>query len=120
MRFGTCQASEALGHILAHTVNSEGKKVRKGKVLTQHDIELFQNAGIQEIMVAMLEEGDLGEDEAAALLGHKITSVEPSLFVSSPFTGRVNIYASQKGLLKFDSKRITAFNLVDEATSYLT
>ena len=120
MRFGTCQANEALGHILAHTVNSGGKKVRKGKVLNQHDIELFQNSGIQKIMVASLEEDDLGEDEAAALLGRKITSVEPSLFVSSPFTGRVNIYASQKGLLKFDSKRITEFNLVDEAITLAT
>ena len=120
MKFGTCPANEGLGHILAHSVNTGSKRVKKGKILNQNDIKLFQKAGIQEIMVARLEEDDLGEDEAAALLGQKISNVEPSLFVSSPFTGRVNIYASQKGLLEFDSERITAFNLVDDAITLAT
>ncbi len=120
MKFGTCQTREGLGNILAHSVLADGKKIKKGKILNQGDIELLQNSGIQEIMVAKLGGDDLGEDEAAALLGHTITTVEPTLFISSPFTGRVNIYSSQAGLLEFDSKRITEFNLVDEAITLAT
>ena len=120
MKFGTCPAQEGLGHILAHSVNTGGKKVKKGKILNKEDILLFQSSGVQEIMVARLEEGDLGENEAAELLGRKLTTIEPSLFVSSPFTGRVNFYASQKGLLQFDTRKITEFNLVDEAITLAT
>ena len=120
MKFDTYPTSEGLGHILAHSIHAGGKKVKKGKILNRQDIELFLNSGIQEIMVARLEEGDIGEDEAASYLGKKLVSVEPSLFASSPFTGRVNIYSSETGLIIFDSKRITDFNLVDEAITLAT
>lgn len=120
MKFDTCQIKDAEGCILAHSVITHSKKIKKGKVLNPQDLEVIHNSGISEIMVARLEPGDLGEDEAAALLGNKITTEEPSLFASTPFTGRVNIYSSQEGLLKFDSKRITAFNMVDEAITLAT
>ncbi len=120
MKFDTCPTSEGLGHILAHSIHAGVKKVKKGRILNRHDIEAFLNSGIQEIMVARLEEGDIGEDEAASFLGQKLVAIEPSLFVSSPFTGRVNIYSSWTGLILFDSDRITEFNLVDEAITLAT
>ena len=120
MKFDTCPTSEGLGHILAHSIHAGGKKVKKGKILNKHDLDTFLDSGVREIMVARLEEGDIGEDEAASYLGKKLVSVEPSLFASSPFTGRVNIYSSKTGLIIFDSKRITDFNLVDEAITLAT
>ena len=44
MRFGTCQASEGLGHILAHTVGSGGKKVKKGKITDNALIKVIDDA----------------------------------------------------------------------------
>ena len=120
MKFDTCPTNEGLGHILAHSIQAGGKKVKKGKILNKHDLDTFLDSGVREIMVARLEEGDIGEDEAASYLGKKLVSVEPSLFASSPFTGRVNIYSSETGLIIFDSKRITDFNLVDEAITLAT
>ena len=42
-----------------------GRRIAKGSVLTADDIAMLAAAGIGEIIVAHLDAGDVGEDDAA-------------------------------------------------------
>ncbi len=69
-------------------------------------------AGIESVTVARLEPGDLDEDSAADRLA---TALVPSgLRMSPAATGRVNIYAVGRGLVRFDRQRLKQLNRVDE------
>ncbi|MET0368293.1 MAG: molybdopterin-binding protein, partial [Methylobacterium sp.] len=74
--------------------------------------------GLSEIVVAALEPGDVGEDEAAARLAGCLRG--SNLRVESPFTGRCNLFAERPGVLTLDPTRIEAVNAVDEAVTVAT
>ena len=67
MKFGPLPLDLALGKILGHNLaGPDGKRAfRKGKPLTQADIEALKAMGRHQVYVAELEPGDVGEDEAA-------------------------------------------------------
>ncbi|MEO1000298.1 MAG: hypothetical protein AAFW69_06810, partial [Pseudomonadota bacterium] len=66
MIFGPVRPEAAEGAILAHSLVAGGTKYRKGRVLSAADTAALAEAGIEEVTVARLEPGDLGEDAAAA------------------------------------------------------
>ena len=67
------------------------------------------------IIVARLEAGDVGEDEAA----RRVAAAAAGSGVSDgrAFTGRANLFAEARGLLVFDRERVDRLNLVDEAVT---
>lgn len=115
MQFGEVPVAEAEGAILAHSLKLGASALKKGRVLSAADLEVIAASGLSRIVVARLDPGDIGENEAAARLaaaaaGDKIT-------VADPFTGRANLHAEARGLLVFDRARLDRFNLVDEAVT---
>ena len=68
MIFGPCPVSECAGAILAHSVKLTNGRLRKGAVLSKNDVRLLQDHGVSEVVVARLEDGELGENEAAQRL----------------------------------------------------
>src|SRR5271165_5465881 len=112
MRFGEVPVAEAEGAILAHSLKVGTTALKKARVLSQADLDLIAGAGLARIVVARLEPGDVGEDEAAqraaAVAGAEVE-------VAAPFTGRANLYSGSRGLLDFDRERLDRLNLVDEA-----
>jgi len=111
--FGEFSCEEAEGVTLAHTLNLGEKTLRKGRVLTAADVALLKQAGIGRITGARMGEGDLDENagatEIAALL------VGPNTETRRPYTGRCNVHASVRGVLRVDVARIDALNELDEA-----
>ena len=68
-------------------------------------------------MVAFLEPGDIDEDSAADRLA---AALAPSGVRLSPAsTGRVNIYAVGRGLVRFDRDRLKRLNRIDEGIAGL-
>jgi len=118
MIFAELPVDQCVGAILAHAQRGEGLALKKGRVLSAGDIETLRRAGKRTITVARLEADDVGEDAAAGGLGEAIAAA--GLRVEAPFTGRVNIYAEQRGLLRIDIARIDAINEVDEAITLAT
>lgn len=118
MRFGPVPISEAEGAISAHSLRHGGGGIKKGKRLTRADIEALGAAGIAEVVVARLEAGDVHEDEAAARLAEALAG--PGLVAKRPFTGRVNLHATQAGLAGVDRAAVDAVNRVDEAITVAT
>jgi len=110
MKFGSVPLDAAIGHINAHSVIVGLDKIAKGHVLTANDIQLMKDDGLQEVVVAQLEPGDLHEDDAARTLANALTKDVPNLRLSVAATGRVNIYAEAEGLVTFDPDAIQKMN----------
>ena len=65
MIFGPMPVAEAAGTLLAHSVKAGSRTFKKGRLLSEADIDALSNAGVAEIIVVRLETGEVGEDEAA-------------------------------------------------------
>jgi molybdenum cofactor cytidylyltransferase len=113
MKFGEVPVAEAEGAILAHSLRLGTIALKKARVLSRADLDLITEAGLSRIVVARLEAGDVGEDEAARRVAASVAGdeIEPA----APFTGRANLFAKARGLLVFDRERLDRLNLVDEA-----
>ncbi len=113
MIFGQVALADALGAVLAHTQRLPGLVLRKGAVLDAAAIEALRAAGIDTVIAARLEPGDVAEDAAAARLAQALAS--PTLTATRASTGRVNLIATTPGLLRVDRDRLDAVNAVHEA-----
>ena len=102
MFFGEAPVSPDLeGCILAHSCRMPERVLKKGHVLTAPDIRMLQDAGVNQVTIARLEDGDIGEDEAARRCAAVVTGI--GLSAATAATGRVNIHAAEAGLLCIDA-----------------
>ncbi|OOG67332.1 4-diphosphocytidyl-2C-methyl-D-erythritol kinase [Sinorhizobium sp. A49] len=113
MRFGALTLSAAEGAVLAHAVKAGDLRLPKGHVLTSSDLAILMQAGLDEIIVAQPDQGDLLEDEAAARIAAAIAP--DHLRFSSAATGRVNIYSRVHGLFVATRDTIDRLNRIDPA-----
>jgi molybdenum cofactor cytidylyltransferase len=113
MRFGEVPVAEAEGAILAHSLKLGPTALKKARVLSPADLELIAASGLSRIVVARLEPGDVGEDEAARRIAEAASG--DGVEAAAPFTGRANLFAKSRGLLVFDRERLDRLNLVEEA-----
>ncbi len=120
MRFGGVPVADAAGSILAHSIQVEGRRFRKGTVLAESDASLLAAAGISEVTVAMLSESDVGEDEAASRLADALLAGTAGLSRSAAFTGRANIYADAAGVVEFDVEAVARLNGINPAITLAT
>ncbi|CUH68432.1 putative molybdopterin biosynthesis protein MoeA/LysR substrate binding-domain-containing protein [Thalassovita gelatinovora] len=122
MRFGPVPIGQAEGAILAHSVSLNGKRMRKGVVLSANDIAALRGAGIAEVTVARLEPDDIHEDTAAEALARSLVPDPDAagLRLSKPFTGRVNITADGPGVVVMDQERLVALNAIDPMITLAT
>jgi molybdenum cofactor cytidylyltransferase len=113
MKFGEVPVAKAEGAILAHSLRLGTAALKKARVLSSADLDLIAAAGLSQIVVARLEPGDVGEDEAARKVASAVAGY--GIETAAPFTGRANLFARARGLLVFDRERLDRLNLVDEA-----
>lgn len=118
MIFGEERVDEAQGLILAHSLRLPHSMLKKGRVLTADDVAALKAANINFITGARLEADDVGEDEAAGMIARALTG--PGITFNTPFTGRCNLFAAERGLLVYDRDRLDRLNLVDEAVTVAT
>jgi molybdenum cofactor cytidylyltransferase len=118
MKFGPASPREAIGAIAAHSVRLEGGILRKGATVSANDAARLEAAGIETVIVARLEAGDIGENAAATQLA--AAAAGPGLLCEPATTGRVNIHAAKAGLLWIDAAAIDRFNAADEAITLAT
>ncbi|HMN71986.1 MAG TPA: molybdopterin-binding protein [Rhodoblastus sp.] len=118
MKFGPVPVEQAAGGIIAHAVRRPGLTLRKGDVVGAAEIAALQAAGVAEVTVALLEDGDIDEDEAAQLLAATLAGAH--VRVDPPFTGRCNLFATRPGVLVVDAGAVDAVNALDEAITFAT
>lgn len=120
MKFGPVPVRKSEGAILAHSISAGSKRLRKGRRIGRAEAEALEAAGLHEVVVAVLEEGDVGEDAAADRIAKALLSGTEGLVQSAPFTGRVNLYAERPGLVEIDAEAIFRINGIDPAVTLAT
>ncbi|MBL8629717.1 MAG: molybdopterin-binding/glycosyltransferase family 2 protein [Rhodospirillaceae bacterium] len=118
MKFGSFPIDTAENVILAHTFRRDGLTLKKGHEITLADIEALKKLGVAEITGAWLEQGDIGENDAAAKIAACIAG--SGVRLSESHTGRCNLEALSTGVVTVDVAAIHALNLTDESVTVAT
>lgn len=122
MKFGAVPLTKAEGALLAHALRLPSGKLSKGTVLTLQMLAEIAQTGLDEVIVARLEPGDIDENAAAARVAAALVpeASRPHLRITEPFTGRVNIVAEASGIIEIDVPAIEALNSVDPLITLAT
>jgi molybdenum cofactor cytidylyltransferase len=118
MKFTRIPVREAAGAILAHSITTPGGVIKKGRALSPSEVERLAAVGLDEIVAARIEPGDVGEDDAAARVARAAAGA--NIRASAPFTGRANLFAEAAGLAQIDATRVRQLNLLDEGLTIAT
>ena len=112
MQFGSIKLEKSEGSILAHSIKLENLNISKGTLLTENHIMDLRSKGVQSVVVARLENGDIEENKSAIIVSKAFS--HNSLIFSKANTGRINIFSKHDGLLIYSVSSLISFNLIDE------
>jgi len=118
MKFGPASPAEAIGGVTVHTLRQGSLVLKKGTTIGPAEVEQLQRAGVKEVVVVRLEDGDVSEDVAAASIAQAVAS--DGIHVERAFTGRANLFAAKAGVLVVDRAAVDRINGVDEAITFAT
>jgi molybdenum cofactor cytidylyltransferase len=107
-----------MGAIAVHSVRTGDRLIKKGTHIGAVEIGALKRAGINEIVVARLEDGDVSEDRAATEIAEAIKG--KGVRVDDAFTGRANLYSESPGVLVIDREAVDRLNRVDESVTLAT
>jgi molybdenum cofactor cytidylyltransferase len=118
VRFGPISINEAEGALLAHAVYAGDHRWPKAHLVTAEDVRRFRQAGIAEVIAAVLDIGDLDENDAARWIAATIRC--RNIEAKPAKTGRVNLHAAAPGVFTVDAAMVDAINAVDPAITLAT
>jgi molybdenum cofactor cytidylyltransferase len=106
----------ALGHLLCHNIaDAAGRRVLvKGRALRPADLATLADLGCTQVRVAVLDPGDVHEDNAAAAVA--ALTAGDGLSAGPPQVGRVNLQAVQSGTLYVQAAALQTINEIDGIT----
>ena len=115
----TVKVEDSVGLKLAHDITEirpgefKGPAFRQGHTVCDEDVCRLQRLGKNQLYVIDLEEDEIHENEAAAILAGALAG-EGITWENNPREGKIDLYAATDGLLRVDVAALAAFNLVDE------
>jgi molybdenum cofactor cytidylyltransferase len=118
MKFGAVPVQDAIGATAVHSIRQGDLVLKKGTLIGDKEVEALTRAGVESIVVARLEPGDVSEDEAAGAIAAAVAG--EGVRVDRAFTGRCNLFADSAGVLVVDKDTIDKLNRVDEAVTVAT
>jgi molybdenum cofactor synthesis domain-containing protein len=110
---------DAVGTKLAHDITEirpgefKGPAFDKGHIVCNEDLCHLQKLGKNNLYVIDLEEDEIHENQAAAILA-KALAGEGIVWKDDPHEGKIELMAGTDGLFKVDTSALAAFNMVDE------
>ncbi len=75
MKFGPASPMEAIGGVTVHTLRQGSLVLKKGTTIGPAEVEALTRAGVKEIVVVRLEQGDVSED-VAVVEGEMVATVK--------------------------------------------
>src|SRR5258708_32075531 len=118
MKFGPASPKDAIGGVTVHTLRQGSLVLKKGTTIGPAEVEALTSAGVKEVVVVRLEDGDVSEDVAAASIAKAVAG--EGVNVERAFTGRANLFAAGAGVLVVDRGAVARINAVDEAITFAT
>ena len=110
---------DAVGTKLSHDITEirpgefKGAAFHKGHSVCNEDLCHLQKLGKNHLYVIDLEEDEIHEDQAAAILADALAG-EGIVWQDEPREGKIKLLAEKDGLLKINTAALAAFNMVDE------
>lgn len=111
--------TDSVGKVLSHDITEirpgefKGPAFRKGHTVCDQDICHLQKLGKNHLYLIDLEEDEIHENQAAAILAKSLAG--PGItWDNDPKEGKICLYAETDGLLTVDAPALAAFNMVDE------
>jgi hypothetical protein len=110
---------DAVGTKLAHDITEirpgefKGPAFHKGHTVCNEDLCHLQKLGKNNLYVIDLEEDEIHENQAAAILANALGG-EGIAWKDEPHEGKIKLLAETDGLFKVDTSALAAFNMVDE------
>lgn len=110
MKMQVMDVKSSAGRVLLHPIfRSSGKKLMaKGHQLSEDDIHLLDEEGLDRIWVAELEEGEVSEDHAASLIASEVGC--GSLEIKLVAGGRANLVATEDCCVLVDDALLRQMN----------
>jgi molybdenum cofactor cytidylyltransferase len=118
MKFGPASPADAIGGVTVHTLRQGPLVLKKGTTIGLAEVAALNKAGVKEVVVVRLEEGDVSEDVAAADVAKAVAG--DGVTVERAFTGRANLFAARPGVLVIDRAAVDHINNIDEAITFAT
>jgi molybdenum cofactor cytidylyltransferase len=118
MKFGPASPADAVGGVTVHTLRQGSLVLKKGTTIGPAEVDALKRAGVKEVVVVRLEDGDISEDLAAGGIAQAIAG--EGVDVERAFTGRSNLFATRAGVLVVDRAAVDNINRVDEAITFAT
>jgi molybdenum cofactor cytidylyltransferase len=118
MKFGPASPADALGGVTVHTLRQGSLVLKKGTTIGPDEVAALTGAGVKDVVVVRLEDGDVSEDVAAASIARAVAG--EGVNVERAFTGRANLFAGTPGVLVVDRAIVDRINAVDEAITFAT
>jgi molybdenum cofactor cytidylyltransferase len=118
MKFGPVALNAALGATAVHSIRQGDLVLKKGTLIGPAEVAALAAAGVNEIVVARVEPGDVPEDEAAAEIA--VAAAGAGARTDRAFTGRCNLFADTAGILVVDKDAVDRLNRIDEAVTMAT
>ena len=116
MKFEPVPLSAARGKILGHNIaGASGQRLlRKGRPLTDEDLEKLHALGRTSVYVAEMEPDDVDENKAARRVGEAISGT--GLQSPGVASGRANLLSEEMGILRIDVERLAQINACEGVT----
>ena len=108
--------ADCQGLVLAHRQNFADGSIAKGTLLTANHLAELGAAGIDRLICARPDAGDVHEDEAAERLAGLLAP--DNLDFTRAATGRVNMKVPRQGLIRYERTLIRAINEIDERITF--
>lgn len=110
---------DALGTRLAHDLTEirpgefKGAAFHKGHTVCDDDLCRLQKMGKNHLYVLDLDEDEIHEDQAAAILADALAG-DGVVWKDQPREGKIKLLADRDGLFTVNTAALAAFNMVDE------
>jgi molybdenum cofactor synthesis domain-containing protein len=110
---------EAVGPKLAHDMTEirpgefKGAAFHRGHTVCNEDLCRLQKMGKNQLYVIDLDEDEIHEDQAAAILADALAG-DGIIWKDEPREGKIKLLAEKEGLFAVNTAALAAFNMVDE------
>ena len=115
----TIKLKDAVGTKLAHDITEirpgefKGAAFHKGHTVCNEDLCRLQKLGKNHLYLIDLEEGEIHENEAAAIMA-KALAGKGVVWKNEPHEGKIGLKADRDGLLTINVAALAAFNMIEE------
>lgn len=112
MVYEEVKITKAVGSRILNDIRTDLGVLYKGHIITEEDVVMLQVMGIEKVMVAQIENGDMDMKTVQEIIANKVCGKDTSFVIGED--GLVKVIADIDGFFVSDENRIYKFNNINE------